>query len=147
MMLKTAARPVGLRMLGTIPQPPGGIIGTVNEAVKVPPPDKMHGSKHWTVERVVATSIVPLILVPFATSTGSLMPVLDATLGSLLIMHVHIGLESCIIDYIPKRVYGQFHKLAIAALWGGSAVALYGLYELEKKDDGLTESIRKIWNA
>ncbi|ANB13071.1 protein SHH4 [Sugiyamaella lignohabitans] len=133
------------RFLGTIPQPPGYIQGTVNDPVKLPPPSPSHGSYHWSFERLVAVGMAPLVIAPLAT--GSLTPVLDATLGSLLLVHVHLGLESCIIDYIPKRVYGKLHNLAIYALYGGTALSLYGLYEYETNDIGLTATIGKVWNA
>lgn len=144
-MLVRPTAALGLRHIGgAVPQPPGGIVGTVNEAAKLPEPNRVHGSYHWSFERIVAVSLVPLTILPFA---NSMTPVLDAILGSVLIVHSHIGLESCIIDYIPARVYGVWHKVAKGALWGGSALALYGLYDYETNDVGITETIRKVWNA
>lgn len=124
---------------------PQDIQGTVNDAVPVPPVDKSHGSFHWSFERLVALGIIPVIVAPFAT--GSLSPVLDATLGSLLIVHSHIGFESSIIDYIPKRQFKTLHNLSIYALYTGSALALYALYEFETNDVGITETLKKVWNA
>jgi succinate dehydrogenase (ubiquinone) membrane anchor subunit len=72
---------------------------------------------------------------------------LDATLGGLLIAHSHIGLGACITDYIPKRKYGVLHDASVWALYAGTALAVYGLYEYETNDVGLSETIRKIWNA
>lgn len=135
---------LGLRTIGTIPEPPGGIVGTVNEPVKVPPPSRSHGSFHWSFERVVSAAVVPLAVLPFVTT---LTPVVETTLTSLLIVHTHIGLSSCIIDYIPKRKYGSFQKVAYGALYAGTAAALYGLYEYETNDVGITEGIKKVWNA
>lgn len=134
------------RYLGTIPQPPGNIVGTVNDAVPVPPAHKTHGSYHWDFEKLVLLGIVPLSVAPSFTG-GSLTPVLDATLGSLVLVHAQLGLESCIIDYIPKRVYGSIHNLAIYALYAGTIVGLVGLYEYETNDIGITETIKKVWNA
>lgn len=134
-----------VRSLGTIPQPPGGIIGTANEPSKIPSPNKTKGSYHWAFEKVVLMGMVPLTVYPFLG--GPLTPVLDATLGSLLIVHCHVGFESCIIDYIPSRVYGKWYNVAKYALWGGTLTALYGVYEFETNDVGITESIRKVWNA
>lgn len=133
------------KQMASVPgEPPGGIVGTVNEAVKLPEPNKVHGSYHWSFERIVAASIVPLTILPFA---NTMTPVLDAVFGSLLIVHSHIGLESCIVDYIPKRKFKKLHRASIYALWGGSALALYGLYEFETNDVGITETIRKVWNS
>lgn len=134
---------VGVRSY--IPQPPGGIVGTVNDAVTYPTPSKLHGSKHWTAERLIIIGFVPLIVAPLAGT--SLTPLLDGTLSSLILLHSHLGFESCIVDYIPKRVYGPFHNIAIYALFAGTAAAFYGIYQYETTDIGLVSTVGKIWNA
>lgn len=133
------------RALGTIPQPPGGIVGTANDATPTPPIDKVHGSYHWAFEKIIVAGMVPLAVAPFAGA--SLSPILDASLATLILLHAQLGLESCITDYIPKRVFGKLHTAAIGALYAGTAVSLYGIYELETNDIGLTAAIGKIWNA
>jgi succinate dehydrogenase (ubiquinone) membrane anchor subunit len=140
--------PIAMRnhkMFGTIPQPPGGIVGTVNDASPVPPANPTKGSYHWTFERILVVGLIPMTVLPFAT--GSISPVLDATLGATLLIHSQLGFESCITDYIPKRVYGSIHNYAMYLLYGGTVVGLYGLYKLETEDVGLTGTIKKIWNA
>lgn len=133
------------RPLGTIPQPPGGIVGGVNDPVPIPPMDAVHGSYHWSFERLIIVGMVPLVVTPF---TGvSLTPVLDATLGSLLLLHSHLGFESCIVDYIPLRVYGKWHKAAMWLLYAGTATTFFGVYKMETEDVGLTEAIAKVWKA
>ncbi|KAF5100356.1 hypothetical protein DV451_002583 [Geotrichum candidum] len=139
-----AARSV-MAVRGFISQPPGGIVGTVNDPVAIPPPSKTHGSLHWTAERLLIIGFVPLMVAPLAG--GALNPVLDGTLGTLLLLHSHLGFESCIIDYIPKRVYGPFHNLALYALYAGTATALFGLYQIETKDIGIAATVGKIWHA
>lgn len=129
--------------LKQIPQPPGYVVGTVNDAFVGPRPSHSHGSLHWTAERAVAIALVPLVTVPFVT--GSLAPVLDATLGGLILAHAFVGFQSCIIDYIPKRVYGSQHDYAIWLLIFGTGVAGYGLYEIESKDVGLAGILKKLW--
>lgn len=133
------------RSFKTIPQPPGGIIGGVNDPVETPKIDRIHGSYHWAFEKVVVLGMVPLMIAPFAGV--SLSPVLDASCSALILFHSHLGLESCITDYIPKRVYGSFHNVAIGALFAGTALSLYGIYEMETNDVGLTAAVGKIWNA
>lgn len=133
------------RFLGTIPQPPGHIVGTVNDATPIPFPNKTSGSYHWTFERILVVGLIPMTVLPFAT--GSISPILDATLGATLLIHSQLGFESCITDYIPKRIYGSLHNYALYLLYGGTAVGLYGLYKLETEDVGLTQTIGKIWNA
>lgn len=147
MVRPAAALPSLIRRqpLGTIPQPPGGIVGGVNDPVAVPPADRSHGSYHWSFERLIVLGMVPLAMTPLVG--GSLTPVLDATLGSLILMHSHLGFQSCIIDYIPKRVYGRWHSAAMYFLYAGSATALYGVYQMETNDIGLTLALSEIWNA
>ncbi|ODV89316.1 hypothetical protein CANCADRAFT_28778 [Tortispora caseinolytica NRRL Y-17796] len=119
--------------------------GTVNDAVKIPPPDKSHGSYHWSFERVLAASLVPLAAVPFAS--GAVSPLLDATLCSLLLVHTHMGFAACITDYFPTREFPKTNRAMFFALYGGTALALYGIYLVETKDVGITETIKKVWTA
>ncbi|KAH3667007.1 hypothetical protein WICMUC_005354 [Wickerhamomyces mucosus] len=126
-------------------QPPGYIVGSVNDATVHPDIDFFHGSYHWSYERLVAVSLVPLTITPFVTSVD--LPVLDALLSTLVLMHSHIGLTSCIIDYIPKRVYGIWHTYALRFLALGSVISLYGIYVIETTDEGITSLIKKIWKG
>ncbi|MBE7180354.1 MAG: hypothetical protein INR71_03935 [Terriglobus roseus] len=116
-----------------------------NDPVPVPHASPAHGSYHWTAERLVSAAVIPLTVAPFAA--GSLNPVTDAVFGALLIAHSHIGFQSCIIDYFPaKRVPGVRRGL----LWTLNAftvLTLFGLYEFETNDVGLTEAVKRIWKA
>ncbi|KAK7684188.1 hypothetical protein QCA50_012834 [Cerrena zonata] len=51
-------KPALIRGLKTIPQPPGFIVGTVNDAYVHPAADKFHGSRHWASERIVAVGVI-----------------------------------------------------------------------------------------
>lgn len=137
-------RPVLARGINTIPQPPGGVVGDANDAYVPPPPDKAHGSLHWTFERVVALGLVPVTLYPFINPACSIV---DTSLCTLLLFHCYTGFQLCIIDYIPKRVYGGLHNAAMYLLMFGTGVAGYGVYEMEKKDGGLAPLIAKLWKA
>lgn len=128
----------------TIPQPPGNIVGTVNDAYVPPTPNSLHGSKHWTFERVVTIGMVPLMVAPLITGSS----ISDAAMSSLLLYHMYAGFQSCIIDYIPKRVYGSIHTAAMAVLTLGTAVAGYGVYKIEQEnEDGLFGVLKKLWKA
>lgn len=137
-------RTFNIPFLPQIPQPPGNIVGTVNEAYVSPPPHKSHGSRHWTAERAVAIGLIPLTTVPFVTgvSTG-----FDAVMSSLLLYHCYTGFQSCIIDYIPLRIYGKYHNYAMYLLLFGTGVAGYGIYEIEKKEGGVTTILKKVFAA
>lgn len=117
----------------------------VNDATPVPEPNAAHGSYHWTFERLLAAGLVPLTIAPFAA--GSLNPTLDAVLCSAVLLHSHMGLQQCIIDYIPKKRYPGLRKL----FWWGLNVATVtvgvGLYEFETNDVGVTEAIKRVWTA
>lgn len=128
----------------TIPQPPGNIVGTVNDAYVPPPPSKLHGSLHWTFERVVTVALVPLVASPLVTGTSPL----DSAMSALLLYHCYAGFQSCIIDYIPKRVYGSLHTAAMALLTFGTAVAGYGVYKIENENkDGVFGLLKSLWFA
>ncbi|RLV94294.1 Succinate dehydrogenase ubiquinone cytochrome b small subunit mitochondrial [Spathaspora sp. JA1] len=140
---KLLMRPTFIRGIAKlIPQPPGYIVGTVNDAYVPPPPVKSEGSLHWTAERIVAIGMVPLVLAPLTTGTTTL---LDSGMSSLLLFHCFVGFQSCIIDYIPARVYGVYHKYCIWLLMGGTAFAGYGVYQIETKDGGIANILSKIW--
>ncbi|KAI2638399.1 mitochondrial succinate dehydrogenase cytochrome b560 subunit D [Xylaria nigripes] len=128
-----------------LPPGPQVIKGTVNDAVPVPDPAPTHGSYHWTFERVVAAGLVPLTVAPFAA--GSLNPALDAILCALLLVHSHSGMQSIIIDYVPKRKYPGAYKGSIWLLNIATILAGIGLYEFETNDVGVTEAVKRVWRA
>ncbi|KAH3684971.1 hypothetical protein WICPIJ_004050 [Wickerhamomyces pijperi] len=131
--------------LKQIPQPPGYVVGNVNDAYIPPHASKTHGSLHWTTERLIAIGLVPLTVVPFVT--GSFAPVLDAVLSVTILAHSWIGFQACIIDYVQKRVYGSAHDYAIYLLSFGTVIAGLGIYNLEANDVGLTGLIAKVASA
>lgn len=125
------------------PQPPGFVVGTVNEAYVPPPVNHYQGGYHWTYERAVSIAMVPLAMTPFVA--GVEYPMIDTAFCCGLLFHCHSGLKSCIIDYIPKRVYGVWHGMASKLLTLGSVVSLYGIYVLETANNGLFDLIRSMW--
>lgn len=126
-------------------QPPGFVVGTVNEASPSPPPDHYHGGYHWSYERLLAGTLVPLTIAPFILGTE--IPILDTTFAVTCLFHSHMGLKSCIIDYIPQRVYGIWHTYASRLLTLGTSVALYGIYVVETTHNGIFEIIKSLWAA
>ncbi|CCJ28612.1 unnamed protein product [Pneumocystis jirovecii] len=111
----------------------------------VPTPSPMHGSYHWTFERLISLSLVPLVMAPFVGSSTNL--ILDAGLSLALIVHSHIGFDTCITDYFPKREYGSFSTFMRWVLRGATCLVFAGLYEFETNDVGITEGIKRIWKA
>ena len=74
-----------------MPPGPQVIEGGVNDPAPVPRPSPIHGSYHWTFERLVSIGLIPLTLAPFAA--GSISPAVDASLVFLLIIHSHMGFQ------------------------------------------------------
>lgn len=116
-----------------------------NDAARVPPPSPSHGSYHWTFERLIAVGLIPLTVAPFVS--GSLNPATDAILCAAILIHSHIGFESCIIDYIPARRLPKTKTLFWWGLRGATVLVGVGLYEFETNDVGVTEGIKRIWRA
>lgn len=129
-------------LLAPLPQ---HVEGTVNDAAPVPETSPSHGSYHWTFDRLVAGSLIPLTVAPFAA--GSLNPTLDALLCATILIHSHTGFQNIIIDYIPKKRMPGVRKLFIWGLNAATAVVGLALYEFETTDVGITETIKRIWTA
>jgi len=125
--------------------PPQRVEGTVNDPAPVPETSPSHGSYHWTFDRVVAASLIPLTVAPFAA--GSLNPTLDAILAATLLIHSHTGFQSIVIDYIPKKRMPGIRKLFVWGVNAATAVVGLALYEFETTDVGLVEAIKRIWTA
>jgi succinate dehydrogenase (ubiquinone) membrane anchor subunit len=128
-----------------LPVLPQVVQGTTNDAAPYPERDPSHGSYHWTFERLVSVAIIPITIAPFAA--GSLNPTMDALLCATILIHSHIGFESCVIDYLPKRRVPKTRALFWWGLRAATVLVGVGLYEFETNDVGLTEGIRRVWIA
>lgn len=125
--------------------PPGNIVGTVNDAYVPPVSNYYEGGHHWSYERLVSGAMIPLTIAPFIFGTD--IPMLDATWAVTALLHCQMGLKSCIIDYIPKRVYGIWYKYATRLLNFGTAVGIYGIYVIETTQSGVFNLLASIWGA
>ncbi|KHN98921.1 succinate dehydrogenase cytochrome b small subunit [Metarhizium album ARSEF 1941] len=145
MPMRAAAFHISSNRSAILPPGPQHIGGGVNDPAPIPPPSAAHGSYHWTFERLLAAGLVPLTIAPFAS--GSLNPTMDAILCSAVLIHSHIGFQSVVIDYIPKRRYPGLRKLFWWGLNAATVVVGVGLYEFETNDVGVTEAIKRVWKA
>ncbi|KNZ56300.1 uncharacterized protein VP01_243g10 [Puccinia sorghi] len=118
--------------------------GSINDPTTFPPPSKAHGSIHWTLERSVAASLVPLSA---ATAISSPNPLLDGVIAVFLIAHSHMGFDQVLIDYIPKRKFPVISPIACWTLRAVTCGVLVGVYQFNTHDIGLTELIKKAWKA
>lgn len=127
------------------PDVPGNVVGTVNDAYVPPPTEFSEGSFHWAYERLVILAMTPLVVFPFVAGVD--YPLIDATLGVLIAVHSRYGFQSCIIDYIPLRKFGNWHKLAMFFLNIGTCLSVYGIYLLETEENGICDLVKRIWHA
>lgn len=97
------------------------------------------------IHRLVCVGLVPLSVAPFAA--GSLNPVMDAVLCSLLVAHSHVGFQAAIIDYFRPQRVPKFYSLCNWLLRAFTLTTAVGLYEFETNDVGVTEALRRIWTA
>ncbi|KAF7365505.1 Succinate dehydrogenase [ubiquinone] cytochrome b small subunit [Mycena venus] len=149
---------------------PGGPIykGTVNDPTSFPTPSRVHGSHHWSFERLLSASLIPLTGAAFATSP-SVHPVLDGILGVSLVVHSHIGVriilhfrlsphangigiqspqfDSMVVDYLHPRKFPVIGPLTTWTLRAATVGVLVGVYNFNTNDIGLTELISKVWHA
>ena len=102
------------------------------------------GAFHWNMERGSAIALIPLVSTQLVYGAH---PVLDGLLGVVLPYHIYMGFESCIIDYIPKRVYPRLHKAANWTLAGTTGLVMWGCYEFNTNDIGITEFMQRLITA
>lgn len=128
-----------------LPAGPQVIEGDVNDPVTIPKANPSHGVYHWTFERLVCLSCIPLTIAPFAA--GSLNPVMDALVVSGLILHSHMSFASVITDYFPKYKIPTISAILTWLLRIATAGVTYGFYQLQTNDVGLTETVKRVWTA
>lgn len=102
------------------------------------------GAFHWNMERGAAIALIPLISTQFVYGAH---PVVDGLLGVVLPYHIYMGLDSCITDYIPKRVYPRLHKFSNWTLAGSTGLVMWGCYEFNTNDIGITEFFQRLLTA
>lgn len=104
----------------------------------------VYGTYHWTLERASAVALIPLISTQFVYGAHSIC---DGLLGVVLPYHIYLGFDSCITDYIPKRVYPRLHRAANWTLMGTTGLVMWGCFEFNTNDIGLTELVQRLWTA
>ncbi|KAG0272478.1 membrane anchor subunit of succinate dehydrogenase, Sdh4 [Linnemannia exigua] len=114
-------------------------------AYKKPHTNQLHGSYHWDFERLLSISMVPLFA---ASAMNGAHPITDSLLGVVVPIHCHVGFDAMITDYLhPGKVGDVGNKALTWTLRGVTLVALYGCYQFNATDIGLTELVKKAWTA
>ncbi|PHZ12091.1 uncharacterized protein RHIMIDRAFT_313611 [Rhizopus microsporus ATCC 52813] len=103
-----------------------------------------YGAHHWNMERGAAVALIPLISTQLVYGAH---PIVDGLFGVVLPYHVYLGFESCIIDYIPKREYPRLHKAAKWSLGTATGLVMWGCYEFNTNDIGITEFMQRLFAA
>lgn len=105
----------------------------------------LHGSYHWDFERLLSVSMIPLFA---ASAMQGAHPITDSLLGVVVPLHCHVGFDAMITDYLhPGRVGNLGNKACTWTLRGVTLLALYGCYQFNTTDIGLTELVKKAWTA
>ncbi|KAI9265554.1 CybS-domain-containing protein [Helicostylum pulchrum] len=102
------------------------------------------GAFHWNMERGAAIALIPLMSTQVIYGAH---PVADGLLGVVLPFHIYMGFDSCITDYIPKRVYPRLHKAANWTLGGTTGLVMWGCYEFNTNDIGIMEFAQRFFAA
>ncbi|KAI8358751.1 CybS-domain-containing protein [Mortierella sp. GBAus27b] len=112
---------------------------------KTIPPNSLHGSYHWDFERLLTISIVPLFA---ASAFQGAHPITDGLLGVVIPIHAHLGFDAMITDYLhPGKVGNGANKAFSWALRGATVLVLVGCYQFNTSDVGLTELVKRAWQA
>ncbi|KAI8333764.1 CybS-domain-containing protein [Blakeslea trispora] len=102
------------------------------------------GAHHWNLERASAVALIPL----FSTSLMyGAHPISDGLLGVVLPYHIYMGFDACIADYIPKRVYPRLHRASNWANGISTGLVMWGCYEFNTNDIGITEFMQRLFAA
>lgn len=96
------------------------------------------------MERGLSVVSVPLMVYPFIAGSD---PMVDLALGVVLPLHCYLGVGCIIEDYLPARRSGNVYKAAKVGLGLATVLTMYGCYELNTRDVGITETIKRIWTG
>ena len=93
----------------------------------------------------MAAGLVPLTAAPFIG--GVYTPTTDAIFCAAILVHSHIGFDSMIVDYIPKKRMPGIRTGFNWLLRFATIIVGVGLYEFETTDVGITQAVYRIWTA
>ncbi|KAG0038742.1 membrane anchor subunit of succinate dehydrogenase, Sdh4 [Podila clonocystis] len=112
---------------------------------KIPTPNQLHGSYHWDFERLLSISMVPLLA---ASAINGAHPITDGLLGVVVPIHCHVGFDAMVTDYLHPAKAGVWgNRACVWTLRGATVLALIGCYQFNTNDIGLTELVKKAWEA
>ncbi|VDK40155.1 unnamed protein product [Taenia asiatica] len=100
-------------------------------------------SHHWTIERVIAVSMLPMY--PIALIYEPYL--MDYVVSAAVSLHAYWGFGGVIRDYAIERKYGPLVPKVLQLLW--KAICLFGFAGFtyfNYYDIGVIKGIKKIWS-
>jgi succinate dehydrogenase (ubiquinone) membrane anchor subunit len=105
----------------------------------------VEGSYHWNAERSLSLLTIPLLTTSFFAPYP--YPLVDFALGFVIPLHIHMGFDTILTDYLPVRKFGRVSTVATWSLRVATLGVLYGCYEFNTNDVGLTALVKRIWTG
>lgn len=97
----------------------------------------------WTLERAISLSLMGILPAAFIFPH----PVMDYLLSLALIVHVHWGIESVVIDYIRPQIFGStIANVSLVSIYLLSALTLGSLFYFNYSDVGLVHAIKMFFS-
>mmetsp|Transcript_27677 Transcript_27677/g.70494 ORF Transcript_27677/g.70494 Transcript_27677/m.70494 type:complete len:120 (-) Transcript_27677:396-755(-) len=96
---------------------------------------KAHNLSSYTLAAATPLAII-------SSKDGFLQRVADLGLAVAIPVHMHIGLNACVTDYLPKVARGP----ARAGLLAGTAICTLGLLKINLTGPGITQTVKGLWN-
>lgn len=106
--------------------------------------NRMHGSYHWIYERVLSGASLATLTYGVLSGPSN---TLDVALAVVLPLHCHIGFQTIVDDYLPKRKFGAVYNVAKGSLLLATGLALYGAYRFNTENIGISEAISELWKS
>ncbi|KAJ3235075.1 membrane anchor subunit of succinate dehydrogenase, Sdh4 [Chytriomyces hyalinus] len=150
--LASKVTPLSRRMFSSpISRAPAGLSPTTSNSIRQTHPkpsiehkSKMHGSDHWTYERYFSILTIPILgsAIAFGPVWG-----LDYALGVIVPIHVHMGFDTMIQDYVPARKYTLANSVLSWTLTITTGLVAYSLYTFNTVDVGVTAFVQRLWTG
>ncbi|XP_064651052.1 succinate dehydrogenase [ubiquinone] cytochrome b small subunit A, mitochondrial-like [Lineus longissimus] len=112
-----------------------------SEPVEWGAPEKHHllPSKHWAIERYLATGLIFVIPAAFLYPN----PVLEYLMTAGVVLHAHWGLDTVSIDYVHRKVLPP--KVCETLVLSMGIVAFACLCYFNYNDVGFTGACKLLW--
>ncbi|TNN13100.1 Succinate dehydrogenase [ubiquinone] cytochrome b small subunit isoform 2 [Schistosoma japonicum] len=99
-------------------------------------------SVHWTIERIIATGMLPLYPIALYMDT----PIMNFIVVTAVSMHSYWGFDGVIKDYAFERRYGPALMPILRTLWKiMSGCGFAGLLYFNFNDVGFITAVKKLW--